>query len=70
MTTVALWLFFNIGIVYELIPGFIFASIAIIVMSLATGEPPEVVKQEFQDATGSSGLRVENPDEAGTPSDD
>jgi len=70
MVTVALWLFFDIGIVYELIPGFVFASVAIVVVSLATAEPPDAVKREFQDATGASGLRVEGPDEAGTPGDD
>jgi sodium/proline symporter len=70
MATVALWLAFDIGIVYELIPGFVFASVAIVVVSLATGEPPEAVKQEFEDATGATGLRVEDRDEVGTPSDD
>lgn len=70
MTTVALWLFFNVGIVYELIPGFIFSGIAIIVASLATDEPPEVVQEEFEDATGASGLRVENADDVGVPGDD
>jgi sodium/proline symporter len=70
MTTVILWLTFNIGIIYELVPGFIFAGLAIIVVSLSTEEPPEEVKQEFEDATGASGLRVDEAEDAGTPADD
>lgn len=70
MATVAIWLFFNIGFVYELIPGFVFSGIAIIAVSLATEEPPEAVQQEFEDATGASGLSVEDGDAAGVPSDD
>jgi len=70
MATVAIWLFFDIGVIYELIPGFVFSGIAIILVSLLTEEPPEEVKQEFQDATGATGLRVEPSDEVGAPGDD
>lgn len=70
MATVALWLFFDIGIVYELVPGFVFSAIGIVVVSLATEEPPDAVRQEFEDATGASGLRVEETKGTGTAGDD
>jgi sodium/proline symporter len=70
MATVAFWLFFDIGIIYELIPGFVFSGIAVIVVSLVTEEPPEEVQQEFQDATGATGLRVEETEGVGTSGDD
>lgn len=70
MTTVGLWLVFDIGIIYELIPGFVFSGIAIIFVSLVTEEPPEAVRQEFEDVTGATGLRVGEPEDVGTPSDD
>ncbi|WP_134669797.1 sodium/proline symporter [Halorussus marinus] len=70
MSTVAFWLFFDVGIVYELVPGFVFSAVAIVVVSLATGEPPEKVKQEFQDATGASGLRVDETEAVGASGDD
>lgn len=59
MLTVAIWLLLDIGIVYELIPGFILSGIAIVAVSLLTEEPSDEVKQEFEDATGATGLRVE-----------
>ncbi|WP_210423521.1 hypothetical protein [Halorussus marinus] len=55
---------------YELVPGFVFSAVAIVVVSLATGEPPEEVKQEFQDATGASGLRVDETEAVGASGDD
>lgn len=70
MVTVALWLFFNVGIVYELIPGFLFSSIAIIAVSLVTTEPSTEIKQEFHEAMGASGLRVEGGEGVSAPSDD
>ncbi|WP_247731388.1 sodium/proline symporter [Halovivax limisalsi] len=70
MATVAIWLFFDIGIVYELIPGFLFSSVAIVAVSLLTAEPPETVQREFEDATGASGLRVEDAGDTGVPGDD
>jgi sodium/proline symporter len=70
MGTVAVWLLLNVGIVYELIPGFIFSGIAIILVSLTTEEPPAQVKQEFRDVAGATGLHVQDSDEAGIPGDD
>lgn len=70
MATVGLWLLFDIGVVYELIPGFVFSGIAIIFVSLLTEEPPEEVKQEFRDVTGATGLRVESREDVGAPGDD
>ncbi|WP_458190626.1 sodium/proline symporter [Haladaptatus sp. NG-WS-4] len=70
MGTVLLWLVLDIGVVYELIPGFIFSGIAIIAVSLLTGGPSEEIKQEFETATGASGLHVKDSTGRGTPSDD
>lgn len=70
MGTVLLWLTLDIGVVYELVPGFLLSGIAIVVVSLLTDGPSEEVRQEFEDATGASELRV--GEEAGdrVPSDD
>lgn len=70
MGTVLLWLIFDVGIVYELIPGFILSGIAIVVVSLLTDGPDEEIRQEFEDATGASGLRVEADASEGVRSDD
>lgn len=59
MLTVAIWLLLDIGVVYELIPGFVLSGIAIVAVSLLTEEPSDEIKQEFEDATGATGLRVE-----------
>ena len=58
MGTVAVWLIFDLGVFYALVPGFVFASIAIVVVSLLDDEPPEAVQTEFEDAMGASGLRA------------
>lgn len=70
MGAVLLRLVLDIGIIYELIPGFIFAGIAIVAVSLLTGGSSEEIKQEFETATGASGLHVEDSNGKGTPSDD
>lgn len=70
MGTVLAWLVFDIGILYELVPGFVFSGIAIVVVSLLTEEPSDQIKQEFEDATGASGLQVPRDSDEGTPADD
>ena len=70
MGTVLLWLVLDIGVVYELIPGFIFSGIAIIAVSLLTGGSSQEIKQEFETATEASGLQVEDSSGRGMPSDD
>ena len=50
--TVILWNTFlasSTGI-YELLPGFIFALIAGVIVSLVTAEPPEEIVQDFEKA--------------------
>ena len=44
------WCIFDTGM-YELIPGFLFSLIAIVVVSLLTPEPSEEMKNEFDEAT-------------------
>ena len=48
--TVILWNQAEGGLfdVYELLPGFLFASVAIVVVSLLTGGPSESVQRQFQ----------------------
>ena len=70
MGTVLAWLALDIGVIYELVPGFIFSGIAIVVVSLLTDGPSEAVKQEFEDVTGASGLRIGEETDAGTPTED
>lgn len=72
MVTVAAWVLFNVGVLYELVPGFILSGLAIIVVSLLTGEPDEEVVQEFEDAMGAAGLEAgqRTGQEAPTPGDD
>lgn len=72
MVTVAAWIFFDIGYLYELVPGFVFAGIAIVVVSLLTDEPDEEIKQEFEDAMDAAGLRAGRTveDEAPVADDD
>jgi sodium/proline symporter len=70
MGTVLTWLLLDIGVVYELIPGFLLSGIAIVLVSLATDGPSEEVRREFEDATGASGLRVDDASDEGVPSDD
>jgi sodium/proline symporter len=70
MGTVLIWLVFNVGVVYELVPGFIFSGVAIVVVSLLTEEPADEIKQEFEDATGASGLQVPRDSDDGVPADD
>jgi len=38
--------------VYEILPGFIFASIAIIVVSKIQGEPSDAAKAQFDEIGG------------------
>ncbi|MFB6127110.1 MAG: histidine kinase N-terminal 7TM domain-containing protein [Halolamina sp.] len=68
--TVLTWLWFDVGVVYELVPGFVFSGIAIVVVSLLTDEPSDEVQETFEDPTGASGLRVDDSVEDGVPSDD
>lgn len=70
MVTVAAWIFFNVGFVYELVPGFILSAIAIVLVSLLTEEPSEEIIQEFEDATGAAGLRPEEAAEREVPTAD
>lgn len=70
MGTVLIWLTFDIGIVYELVPGFILSGAAIIIISLITERPSEEIRQEFKDATGASGLQVSRESDDGVPADD
>lgn len=58
MVTVAVWIFFDIGYVYELVPGFVLSGIAIVVVSLLSDEPDDEVVREFEDAMGTTGLRA------------
>lgn len=67
MVTVAGWIFFDVGLLYELVPGFIFSGIAIVVVSLLTEEPDDEIKQEFEDATGTAGLTVDETTGPETP---
>ncbi|PCL21186.1 sodium:proline symporter, partial [Snodgrassella alvi] len=48
--TVLLWINFNWFNLYSLIPGFILASIAIIIFSLCDKKPSEIVQVHFKDA--------------------
>ncbi|WP_239348765.1 sodium/proline symporter PutP [Snodgrassella communis] len=48
--TVLLWIYFKWFDLYALIPGFLFASIAIIIFSLCDRKPSETVKFHFQQA--------------------
>jgi len=70
MGTVLLWLTFDIGVVYELVPGFVLSGVAVVVVSLLTDGPSEEVRQEFEDATGASDLRVGEGASEGIPGDD
>lgn len=70
MVTVGAWILFDIGVVYELVPGFILSAIAIVVVSMLTEEPGDEVIQEFEDATGAAGLRPERVAEREVPADD
>lgn len=72
MVTVAAWVFFNVGVLYELVPGFVLSGLAIIIVSLLTGEPDDEVVQEFEDAMGSAGLRAgqQTGQETPAPGDD
>lgn len=49
--TIVLWKQFSGGIfdLYEIVPGIILATIAIIVASLATGEPEQKVQEQFEE---------------------
>ena len=53
--TVVIWGNLSGGILdlYEIIPGFILATIAIIAVSLASGEPPKEIQDSFDRAMGS-----------------
>ncbi|AKJ94352.1 hypothetical protein TVD_02720 [Thioalkalivibrio versutus] len=48
--TVILWNLAEGGLfdVYELLPGFLLATVAIVVVSLLTGGPSELVQRPFQ----------------------
>ena len=48
--TVLLWINFNWFELYSLIPGFLFASIAIIIFSLLDKKPNEIVEDHFKQA--------------------
>ena len=48
--TVLMWINFNWFNLYSLIPGFILASIAIIIFSLCDKKPSEIVQVHFKDA--------------------
>ena len=52
--TVLIWKQFEWFGLYELIPGFIFATIAIILVSLADREPSETIQKEFDEAIALS----------------
>ncbi len=58
MATVGLWIFYDIGYIYELVPGFVFAGLAIIIVSLLTKAPGKEVIEEFETATKARGLKV------------
>jgi hypothetical protein len=58
----------DIGVVYELSPGFVFS--AIVSASLLAEEPPKEVNQGFRGGTGPTGLPVETREDVGTPDDD
>ena len=47
--TVVVWEYFGFLGLYEIIPGFIFASIAIVVVSLLTPEPDTGIQKTFDD---------------------
>jgi Na+/proline symporter len=48
--TVLLWINFNWFNLYSLIPGFLFASIGIIIFSLFDKKPNEIVEDHFKQA--------------------
>lgn len=48
--TVLLWINFNWFNLYSLIPGFLFASIAIVIFSLLDKKPNEIVEDHFEQA--------------------
>jgi sodium/proline symporter len=48
--TVLIWRHYTWYGIYEIIPGFIFSSIAIVVVSLLTTPPSTAVIQKFNDA--------------------
>lgn len=69
MITVAAWIFFDLGVLYELIPGFILSAIAIVVVSKLSGGADQELKEEFYRVDRASGLGLEAPSD-GTPADD
>lgn len=70
MVTVAAWIVFDVGLLYELVPGFVLSAVAIVVVSLLTDGPDEEIKQEFEDAMGAGGLRAGRTPEREVPADD
>lgn len=71
MVTVAAWIFFDVGVLYELVPGFVLSAIAIVVASKLSDGPDEEVLQDFEDAMGAEGLRAgQRPAREVPPADD
>lgn len=60
--TVFIWGTFFSDIIYELVPGFILASVAMVIVSLAT-KPAPGVEAEFDRAIAVTEHAISNPDE-------